>query len=492
MDTVILNGPYYKHIYIILVLFRLDEKYNIYSSPELFNKIFNIDTTQYYSQVATSLFNAINSPLTHVFLMNVEKNIKIDSYEQSDKINDQIIQLDGETLEQAQQNVLKFISSNINIPDLDKFKDASIDIKQNIISQTISYILDRIPSNDEIQYHINNNNYNSCLFTWILVLCLCSEGKHKNRDILFKQAAHAFRGNPPDKYKNKRIALMFCGHTRNLLDYVYKHQWFMNYNNIDVFIHTWDDPGLKAKSGNIWLEETSSKIDVELIKKYYNPKIMKINNNKELFDKMSLVNKISPIFLYISQAKDDATKYINSQLFSIYSCFKLIEYYENMHQFKYDAVIKMRFDFAPTHVDYNEIFENMEENTLWFPHALYNNHPHHGGGGGCTCCDHNTCTEQHHANDLCDIWYYGKRDLMQKACELFVHAENILKINTPANINMLNTNFIKHKKEGDFIYIYNSRDIENSVVCYYPERLLREHLRGIVCKSSSAIRGSLG
>ena len=62
--------------------------------------------------------------------------------------------------------------------------------------------------------------------------------------------------------------------------------------------------------------------------------------------------------------------------------------------------------------------------------------------------------------------------------------------NHDENLKKLQGNIVYFKSHNDkIVYIYNKEDIENNFVCLYPERLLREHLQDIPCKSSTVIYG---
>ena len=66
--------------------------------------------------------------------------------------------------------------------------------------------------------------------------------------------------------------------------------------------------------------------------------------------------------------------------------------------------------------------------------------------------------------------------------------------NTLPNISNTNRDDIYqdlYSKLTAFNFIEAVNDIENKYVCLYPERLLREHLSGIVCKSSKNLYGAI-
>jgi hypothetical protein len=168
-----------------------------------------------------------------------------------------------------------------------------------------------------------------------------------------------------------------------------------------------------------------------------------------------------------------------------------MEEYETQNNFRYTNVIKMRFDFELLKFDYVSIVRDCLEDIIYFPHIHSSEHAHPGGGGGCVKCDKERLARRHdaHSNDFCDLWYYGKRDLMEKACNVYYHAEEIMK-----KAHEDNCKFYKetvHEEKPPFVYIKDSEYLENKIVCYYPERLLREHLIAEVCCSSLHVCGEL-
>jgi hypothetical protein len=291
--------------------------------------------------------------------------------------------------------------------------------------------------------------------------------------------------------KNKRIAVLFSGYMR---DYKYtSHIPIINSIYTDVFIHTWADTGFKNMKRHIdnnkWLLDDNKLIDFNLLIRQYCPVKISVENNRGKLNEFSLINKIDPIFLYSGQAKDDASKYINSQLYSLYMAYKLMCDYENEHNFKYDGIIRLRFDLNIVNIDWTGIFEDIDTNNMFFPHAACNNHKHCGGGGGCLSCDKNIEHDKH-TNDICDLWFYGKRDIVAIGCELYLNSLKILEENHEHNLQELEKSKI-YKKHGNFVYISHMIDIEEKFVCFYPERLLREIYKDIPCMSSKHLCGKL-
>ena len=354
----------------------------------------------------------------------------------------------------------------------------------NTIEWSIRLVLNRSYTPVEMKYHITNNKKkNINMPEWLLILYLCPESSSIMSEALF------------ESIKQPKLAVIFCGHVRSYKYTIQSQKILINNPNIDVFIHTWDDYGYKNDRRTIknqWLNAHSGLIDPESIKLHYQPKKIKIENNKSVSASLSLIDKINPIFLFAYQARDDASKYINSQLYSIYQAYKLVEEYEQEQGFKYDGILKLRFDFNIKNINIPNVFRQIsQDSTLWFAHPKLCGHGHHGGGGGCVSCDNNI-EHTDHTNDICDILFYGCRESAAKTCELFLHSENILRTHIESNKCMLQKYpKTRHQIIDNFIYIETFDDIENKFVCYYPEGLLRRHLKDTRCLSSREISGNI-
>lgn len=471
-----LFGKYSKHVAFISALLGLQHKVRLQEK--------NIDQPDdvkaYYKSTLVLARTLVHISCGDDFFLSC-----CDSWEDfnNDKCEEEIELHLNESLHQSEIVFYKALADHNILHSLFPFSE-------DTVRSTISYFYNRTTRIHEVVFHAHNPVYTNNTFLWLIILCFCDEGRlHKHHNRIRSDSIH-------NQYKNKKIAVMLCGHVRKVLNHIERQNVLFKYPHVDVFIHTWDDYGLKnhkhCKAGT-WLQDNQGKINVDFLNTHYSPKKMIIENNASILSSMSLIGKINPIFLYNGQAHDDATKYINSQLYSINKCFELVKEYEKEHNFKYDGVMKFRFDYVPTSFDMDTVIYNIEDGALWFPHAQYNHHRHFGGGGGCMRCDfggdHGYGGE--HTNDLCDIWYYGKRDLMEKACELYHAAPSILEKHTENNIRVVKELNIKTHISEPFVYVISTANIEKHVVCYYPERLLREHLRDITCRSCDAIRGGI-
>lgn len=473
-----LSGKYSKHIGLIASMLGLEhqvslEKLDI-DQPD--------DIKSYYKQI-------FESAKTMVQISRDEDHFLSFCPKQQEEVtntqyNEEVIPIPipvhlDSSIQESETTFYSLLAENNIIKHLFPFSE-------DTIRTTIQHFYNRKSTIAEVAFHAHNPSYQNNTFFWMIILCFCPEGrtnKHHNRLL------HEGKENP---YPDKRVAVMLCGHVRKVLSYIERQHLLFKYPHVDVFIHTWDDHGLKNHKHHkgAWLVDNSSKINVDFIMKQYSPTAICVEDNAKILPSLSLVGKMNPIYLYNGQAHDDATKYINSQLYSINKCFELVKEHEKKCGFLYDGIMKFRFDYIPLFFDMDMIMNNIEEDTLWFPHARHNHHGHFGGGGGCKCCD-SGIEHFEHKNDLCDIWYYGKRDLMEKACMLYHEAPSILEKHTESNTKIVAELNIKTLKKDPFVFVLSTANIENHVVCYYPERLLREHLRDIRCKSCDSIRGGI-
>lgn len=372
------------------------------------------------------------------------------------------------TLKEAEQKFAEAIRSKIDLsPD-------------KMLKESIRHLLGRNPSPQEISYHTKNNAENNIdLFAWICILNACPEAKDRGYRDFFA------RGQGP------RIAILFAGYVRN--PKIQSHAQILDYANADVFVHTWDEIGLKNERRLIdkkWIANGGPSTDVREISRAYRPCAIEVESNVVKLDSFSIVGYIRPIFLYSGQARDDATRYINSQLYSIHRAYMLMREKEDREGFRYDAILRMRFDYEVRNFSWSGILEDIERGGVYFPHGACNRHKHPGGGGGCLSCDSGV-EHDRHTNDICDLWFYGSREDAAKACELYLGAFDIVRDYHEENLKALENQNSYHPDEKGFVYVSKTEDIETKYVCYYPERLLREHLKGTQCKSSRRICGRI-
>jgi hypothetical protein len=456
--NIIARGKYSKHVALFAKLLHIPDLKVQYVDEGL-----NDEMLQYYKRICNIVKKEINFDIVigqfeHMKIENpsLDEGYEIDCSE--GKISD---------IENA---FLKYIKDSVDLYGNDGLKNS------------IEFLVKRESNEKEISFHTQNNyKKNINMFTWIVILNLCDETKEMGYRNIFTQVVMPKCG--------PRIAVILCGFLRN---HKYtSHIPIINSCHVDIFIHTWDDYGFKNERRLIeqsWLSKKSVPINEDQIRQQYKPVAMLVENNAEKLKTFSLKGKISPVFLYSGQAKDDATKYINSQLYSIYSAYQLVCKHEEENNFKYDAILRMRFDYNLLNINWTGILEDITTPYMFFPHAACNGHKHSGGGGGCLSCDKQELHDKH-TNDICDIWFYGKRDVAAKACEVFLHGLEILEKNHDENMLMLSRS--AYSEKDGFVYISSTKDIEDKFVAFYPERLLREALEGIPCKSSRNMSGRI-
>jgi hypothetical protein len=165
-----------------------------------------------------------------------------------------------------------------------------------------------------------------------------------------------------------KIAVCISGQPR-FLEEGYKQIYdniISKYNDVDFFIHTWwqDDmigeQLVKAKDDTYKLDDFGKlrmynyPIDtIELIMKYYKPKII-LNEPQIKFKTLDDVDyeSINPVSLY-------------SMFYSIKISNELKKFYEIKNNFKYDVVIRCRFDI---------LIEKFEINLYNFDSSFINTH----------------------------------------------------------------------------------------------------------------------
>jgi hypothetical protein len=458
--------------YLVSLIIRLLAIKNVYVADTQYNIQISSDMQGYIEKSRLQILNTLNIDILknglHAFLFKhcfFHKPLE----------NFQTRTCYPSSVEEALKLVANIFEQNTNIP-------LSVG-NPSFIKWCIKHFYNRNASDSEIDIHVTYNSTNNItLLTWLFTMYLCEEGKqygvNKSLELLH--------------YNDTKIALLFCGHIRDLQAVVHTHTQLVYHPNYDIFIHTWNDTGIKSRDlwYKHWMLPNQISVEKTYVNDFYHSIDMLVEDNKTMLPKLSLVGKINPIFLFESQARDDASKYINSQLYSIYKAYTLVKNYEKNSGIQYHGVLKLRFDMDISHLSQKNILNDMKHTCVYFPHGHCNNHRHFGGGGGCLTCDSETDTKLHtkHTNDICDIWFYTNRRLMEYTCSMYNYVLDILKKNHQNNLNLLAT--LGHDRIDPFVYIRGSA-IEGDVVCFYPERMLREHLAQYHCKSSMHIQGKI-
>jgi len=329
-------------------------------------------------------------------------------------------------------------------------------------------ILKRNPTSQEYHHHIKFSNR--------MIKCheflQCSEYNDSIKQKYFSVGPH------------KRFAIQISGHFRNFRTNLHRWRDFVgrHRNYVDIFIHTWLGNG--SRSSNKWITESERlQIDINEIISVLEPKKLIIENNREYLADFAVSNKCPNTNIYFNVGvipylkDDDFSKFIISQLYSIYMVNNLRKEYEKIKHIKYDLVFRVRADYF---ADINFGILNRVNNN---PNILYVNntcHKHPLGGGGCSACIYEYPIKTHieHVNDVCDLFYYGSPIIIDKVSSIYLHIFEILNKfdlhnkqqigKYPSQISFENFNTIIVK--NDILY-------ETVFKCCYPERIIREFLK---------------
>jgi hypothetical protein len=315
---------------------------------------------------------------------------------------------------------------------------------------------------------------------------------NKNYKLFENELLNCDEYNNLKNKKNNKIAIIVSGHIRkNSILQGFKQ--FCSNNNYDVFIHTWDNIGMKGSETSINDPIVKDTIYKE-IHKYKNLKKFIIENNNNWLKTQEIKNN------YFNLSSPEI--FIKSQLYSINQSYKLMEDYANANNITYNTVIKFRFDCAISNFNLtNTTINNINNNNLIFVSNFDSGHNHIDYGTSCWACDNmyykHNLTKVHyfeHTNIICDLFAYGSVSSMKKYCDLYNHYDELnnsfYELNIEQykifnkNIKYENNNYIFKGVPGhiDSLYYYN---------CSYPERLLQKFLKDYMLVESKEIKVKL-
>jgi len=285
-----------------------------------------------------------------------------------------------------------------------------------------------------------------------------------------------------------KVALMLSGHFRNFskrrsfwADFVAQN----SKRHVDIFFHTWSETGERTSQN--WIDVGHGKIDVDDITHTIKPVSFEVEHHTDKLNNFSLRQEGLDLF-YVEfpglAHSDDFSKHIMSQLYSVYRAFRLVESHQKTNNMEYDILVRLRADSVV------ENFSRLFTNSLHFAtgDVLVANgtpaHKHPGGGRGCLTCDEETQrgarrrVHPEHTNDICDIFYWGRFGVMKRACELYKHAPQLVRSfkfsNAKAVAELAGGDcFVRHPS---VIGVKGGMTYEKKIKCFYPERLLREHM----------------
>lgn len=513
-----INSLYACHIAYLSYLFKIPNV-NIISSNS--NKIFNFNTSDYkvyYERMITKQFEDTNFFLQDVGLFEWFIKNQFTFYTSEPSPGLTITITNNTSLLDAQTDFFTQLDTNNVINDLNLYEsNIQFDGYKRVIRWAIQTVLGRPATPIEEDYYYYHNGlglYNPIydskfinLFTFIHILYF-GLGREQNLHLpwitVFKANKFSMNLTVP------RVAVLLSGHSRNYVDFLTSYKSVIENPFIDIFIHTWTHKGPRYE----YINET---ISSSTLLSDFNAMSILVEDEEPKKNIFSLRGRINPIFLVWGQQGDDATRYVNSHLYSLWKAMTLMEQYEQTNNVLYDGIIKLNFNLELTNFDYSKIINDIAANVLGiFKNALYvpPSHPEpfkYPKTGGCILCEKEAAyalfnyspNHLYHLNDLCTTWFYGRRNIAKKACELYLTAETILNSYQTSNLaNYLN---VPHKVYREFVYIqfpdhyqgkvYNVYDgitSQNRVItCFYPERLMREHMKLNTCVSSKNIDGNL-
>jgi hypothetical protein len=281
-----------------------------------------------------------------------------------------------------------------------------------------------------------------------------------------------------------KVAVMLVGHFRRFPGS--KNCWEQfksNHPHVDFFIHTWNEIG--ERDWDSWIEVNGPIPNFEEIHQTLKPISILREDHTKFLESFGLYNKISKdqkLYLAAGQRVKnhrDFSKFIMSQLYSIYTCHKLVRNYEILHNFRYDVIIKLRADtifFHPLYFDKLQFADN-----ILYIHSRA--HHHADGGKGCLTCDKEYPNRQHeeHTNDVCDVLLYGNSVIMEKYCNLYLHIEGFLDQLDKDNQDIIKK-YPEHFKDNlsndeNIVYLGQITDYDKNLKLFYPERLIREYFK---------------
>jgi hypothetical protein len=289
--------------------------------------------------------------------------------------------------------------------------------------------------------------------------------------------------------KGSKIAFLLTGHIRNntILNGIMN---FCKMYDYDVFIHTWDNIGLKGSETNL-----NDKINVNAVKneisKIPNVKKFDIENNK------NYINALESKKHYFNFSSPEP--FIKSQLYSINKVFSYLEEEVNENKTKYNVVFKFRFDNDLFLFNLNRgIVEDVNNHDIIFVPNIDNGHTHPDNGTSCFSCDKMyydfNLKDVHifeHTNIVCDMFAYGSYNSMKKYCSLYNHYDEINEFYFQKNIES-GKKHSKHLSLKNDEYKLNGTkghiDSAYYFYCSYPERMLQLFLKDYMLIQSKNIK----
>lgn len=276
-----------------------------------------------------------------------------------------------------------------------------------------------------------------------------------------------------------RVAIILAGHLRTFKKtYPVIRSKFVIPLGADVFIHTWDNIGMQKvdpKYGPI--ADESEQVDISEIYKIMPEAVdVKIENNASFV----ATSKMSKSKAYVFGAGSAGSwkmvsakpVFIESQLYSVYSAFQLMQRQEEKLGKKYDLVIKLRSDMEVGTI--LPVTTDLQPSDLYVPSPPNNNHGH----PVCYACESGP-HEGRHACDVCDVYAYGGSESMAHYCSLWNNLEEVYgRMCLENEVNLKHPGALYGMCDGHVAVPIWHNGATHRLHCFFPERIFRLYLEG--------------
>jgi hypothetical protein len=170
---------------------------------------------------------------------------------------------------------------------------------------------------------------------------------------------------------------------------------------------------------------------------------------------------------------------IINQIYTWKQGMQLIAKYERNHCFKYDIIIRTRFDYKMDDILIPELlFAQLHPKTIFIPGKSAN----HGHTKLCSKCNVSEmfCPSHTHKEEICDMFCLGSRNAIRHYCSLHDVMYQVYKKqwNKKNCHDLMIENNWPHLHQKDEEWIVDAGPISETVACFHPEALLKEHLFG--------------
>jgi len=355
-------------------------------------------------------------------------------------------------------------------------------MKPNEVNQLFTSILGRSADKLEIARYKNS--------TYEQIVNDLSTCKEKYRQLFsmsgekIKTSVHYSNDDIEEFFqtKSKKIAICLSGHLRDYeLNLSSINKYIVEPLNADVFIHTWDSIGKQVfiTQGVVGPTPDEKNKNLPNVSDFIkNVKAVKIESNKIFLDTVKHLEDMK-FYLYGMKLRDNLfggqaePKYIYSQFYSIYHSYLIMEEWSKNNDIKYDYVIKMRADYSLNSGILSDDFDFLEKNpdTIFIPNTPYSNHGH----PACCMCA-NDLEHEHHIEDVCDVFAYGKHSAMEHYFKIYENLETLRNSQNFQNEKLISNGDYFLEKKNNFVLCNIWKNVNYNINCFYPERLFREYL----------------